>query len=98
MTQTQIDNEVISVQKLIDYQLGTFSPINLMVKNGRQTIKLCGQCKTYTKQEVKTVFETSPEVLVLNFKQIKRKSILAFVDKAMEHNSSVKKKLTVFES
>jgi hypothetical protein len=98
MTQAQFDSERISVQKLIDYQLGTFSPIDLNVKNGRKTIKLCEGCKTYTKQEVKTVFETSPEVLVINFKQSKRKEMLAFDEKAMDHNRSMKKNLTMLES
>ena len=71
MTQEQIQKEVMTVSKLIDYQMGSYSPIDLNLDYGRQTIKYCSKCARITKHLVRSTFSVPPEILPISFKQIK---------------------------
>lgn len=99
MTIEQTQNEIMTVKKLIDYQMGSYSPVDLTIDKGRQTIKNCSSCKTFTKHEVKSKFSGAPEILAINFKQIKHQKVTDFVEQIMIFNTKIEseKRLSTLE-
>ena len=87
----------MTVQKLVDFQMGSYSPIDLDLEYGRQSIMHCSNCQRITKHKVRSTFSEAPEILPISFKQIKQEHVKDFAEKALTFNKQFKKKLTTLE-